>query len=202
MTTVQINKSGQDQVTLSLMQTGSNETSVNLRYNLLDDRLSYMFGVDSLSVPLNNAPISPVTVDTELFSVLRRDVGVWGDDADLSTAFDSRFRTSPNDKHFDVSGFARSLANWARAFNAQQSLEGLVDLRQYGGPSDAADPAAAEVAPLEILPAKTQAELDADGAYNFLSVQVTPDGKLQITGTPNFFNNFIFSMDFTVFNYF
>ena len=55
MTSVSINKSGQDQVVLELMQTGSYETSVNMKNYLLDSGLTYMFSVVSLSVPLNNA---------------------------------------------------------------------------------------------------------------------------------------------------
>ena len=193
MTSISINKSGQDQVVLELMQTGSYETSVNLKNYLLDSGLTYMFSVASLSVPLNNAPISSVTADTELFRVLRRDVDA-AFDSNLATGFDSRFMVSPNDKHYDVSGFARSLANWARGFNVQQSLLGLADLRPYGGPSGGSV-AEAIVPPLEALPALTEAQIDGDvGAYNFHTIQVTPDGKLQVTGTNNFWNNFIIMM--------
>ena len=75
MTQVAINRVGTDSTVLELMQTGSSETSANLRHALLDDKLNYSFSVVALSVPLNRAPIHPVSETTELFRVERRNVG-------------------------------------------------------------------------------------------------------------------------------
>jgi len=200
MTTVQINRVGTDQTVLELMQTGSSETAVTLRHNLLDAKLSYMFSVSSLSVPLNNAPIHPISQAVELFRVERRNVGrsaLAPDQVEALTAGEvAVYSLVPGNKFFDVSAFVRSLANWARGFNIEQSLIGLEDLRLYGGPHDAATADDAEVGPLNILDAMTADQLDPnnadyEGPYNFLNVQLSPDGSLQITGTDNFWNNFV-----------
>ena len=57
MTSYQINKSGIDTITLEIMQSGSYESSVNLKHNLLDDRKDYYMAVEQLSLPLNNVPL-------------------------------------------------------------------------------------------------------------------------------------------------
>ena len=194
MTSVTINKTGQDQVVLELMQTGNNETSVNLRHNLLDDQLQYMFSVASLSVPLNAADISGVNVDTELFVVRRRNVGELRTNIYVTAPFDSDFTLYANMKHYDVSSLVRALANWARGFNNDQSLAGILDPREFGGDSGEASAQSSvdNGIGIEILQPLTQAEINGGQGYNFLSVQVTPDGKLQITGTSSFWNNFHF----------
>jgi len=71
------------------------------------------------------------------------------------------------------------------------TLQGIQDLRLYGGPHDAVDEVAAEIPPLEILPAFNDANLQTYGPYTFLRLEVSSDGRLQIVGTPNFWNNFV-----------
>lgn len=73
MTSYQINKTGIDTVTLEIMQTGSYESSANLRHNLLDDKKDYYLGVEQLSIPLNNVPLCKT--GEELFQIRRRNVG-------------------------------------------------------------------------------------------------------------------------------
>ena len=192
MTTVQINRVGTDQVSLELLQTGSDETSVNLRHNLLDDKLNYMFGVSSLSVPLNNCPINPVDGVQELFRVERRNVGhSQATQAQLDSLIPgaSVFAVLENNKQYDVSALLRNISSFANGFNQEMSLLGMEDLRLYGGPHDAVSAAAAEIPPLQIL--TPLADL-GNGPYMFLDIKVTADGSLQIVGLPNFWNNFVF----------
>ena len=196
MTTVQINRVNTDQVSLELMQTGASETSVNLRHNLLDDKLNYMFAVNSLCVPLNNAPINPVSGTEELFRVERRNVGHSQMtqaqlDSLIADASVSVFSVYENKRMYDVASLIRDLSSFARGFNQSMTLEGIEDLRLYGGFHDAISAAAAEIAPLEILPAMTVQELSIHGAYAFLKMEVSADGRLEILGTPNFWNNFV-----------
>ena len=130
MTTVAINRVNQDQTVLELMQTGKSETSCNLRVNLLDDKLNYMFAVNSLSVPLNRAPLNPVKVYTELFRVRRRNVGASSIvNAQLDLPDWATFAITPN-QFFDIGDLVRKIANFARGFNTQQSLAGLEDIRR------------------------------------------------------------------------
>jgi len=199
MTSVAINRIGTDQVSLQLLQTGSSETSCNLRHALLDDKLSYMFTVEALSVPLNKAPINPVTVPTELFRVLRRNQGLSSlIVAETNMPPDppfSEFLIQPN-QFFDVSALVRTIANWARGFNRGASLLGLEDLRPFGGEHDAISTQAAEIAPLEILQALTEEQMDevgsdVQGGYPFLTIELTSDAALQIVGHNNFWNNYV-----------
>lgn len=194
MTTVQINRVGTDQVSLELLQTGSNETSVNLRHNLLDDKLNYMFAVSNLSVPLNNAPINPVSGVEELFRVERRNVGhSQTTQAQLDSLIPaaSVFAVVEAVKQYDVSALLRNITSFSRGFNQTMSYLGISDLRLYGGAHDAASEGAAEIPPLEILPAMTQDDVAENGPYIFLNIEVSADGSLQIVGTPNFWNNFV-----------
>ena len=75
MTSVQINRIGTDSTELELVTTGSSEASVVLKKNLLDGARKYHFTVTELSVPLSNTPIFPDKIKTELFTILRRNVG-------------------------------------------------------------------------------------------------------------------------------
>ena len=54
----QVNRIGLDEVTLELNTTGTNEAEVNLKVPLLDEKKDYAFCVDSLTLPLNGAPIN------------------------------------------------------------------------------------------------------------------------------------------------
>ena len=186
MTSVQINRVGTDQVTLNLMQTGSDETSVSLRHNLLDEKLSYHFAVTSLTVPLNNAPIFKVAVDTEILRIGRRNAGT-------SLAVDANVTISPgyphyiaddNRKFFDVTTLVRDLNSWARGFEMYQTLLGIPDLAAYGGVGNV------EVGPLIRLPAKDVLGIAATGTYSFLKFKLSPDGRLSVTGSTHFWNNF------------
>ena len=198
MTSVAINRVGTDQVTLELLQTGKNETSVNLRHNLLDDRLTYMFCVSHLSVPLNFAPINPVTGTEELFRVERRNVGHSQAtqaqlDSLLLNPLAYTFSVREANRMYDVAMLIRDLASFCTGFNKEMSLLGIPDLRLYGGPHDAPNAAAAEIPPLEILPPITEQDIAEHGqVYIFLNIEVSADGSLRIIGTPNFWNNFVF----------
>ena len=75
MTSVQINRVGTDSTELELVTSGSNEASIILNKNLLDGSKQYHFACTQLSVPLGNTPIFPDTVNTDLFTVMRRNVG-------------------------------------------------------------------------------------------------------------------------------
>ena len=201
MTSVQINKSGTDQTTIEFMQTGSSETSVSLRHNLLDDKLNYMFTVSNLSVPLNNAPISPVKTETELFRVMRRNVGLSveaGAGNFVSLLPDPNgaiFTISPDNKFSGVSELVRSLTNWGRGFNRNMSLLGMQNLANYGALPDAdMDDLEDDYPYLQVLPPLTVEQFDpavGPGPYNLISFKITPDGSLEIVGTPNFWNNFV-----------
>jgi hypothetical protein len=151
-----------------------------------------MFGVSSLSVPLNNCPINPVSGVQELFRVERRNVGhSQATQAQLDSLIPaaSVFAVLETNKQYDVSALLRNISSFANGFNEGMSLLGMEDLRLYGGPHDAVSAAAAEIPPLEIL--APLADL-LNGPYLILDIKVTADGSLQILGTPNFWNNFVF----------
>ena len=74
MTQYIVNKSGLDEVSLEINQTGGPESSINLKVPLLDDKKSYVFCVDNLIVPLDEAPLFKYDVDV-LFTIERRNVG-------------------------------------------------------------------------------------------------------------------------------
>ena len=84
-----INRTGLDQVTLEMSQTGSSETSVSLRDPLLDESLDYVFCVDHLSVPLASVPITSKT-NKELFRVVRRNASETLN-FDANTALDAMY---------------------------------------------------------------------------------------------------------------
>ena len=69
------NRVGQDSTECELVQFGSNTAECRLQHDLLDGSLSYHFGVTGLSVPLNKIPINPVTVDTPILQLKRRNHG-------------------------------------------------------------------------------------------------------------------------------
>ena len=201
MTSVLINKTGTDQTTIEFMQTGSDETSVSLRHNLLDDKLNYMFSVSNLSIPLNNAPISPVKTQTELFRVMRRNVGqsieanVAHFVSQLPDPNDAIFTVSPDNKQYDVSELVRTLTNWARGFNRNMSLLGMMNLQGYGAdPGADMDDLEDDYPYLQQLPPLVAENFDPNvgpGPYNLISFKISPDGSLEIVGTPNFWNNFV-----------
>ena len=75
--TTTIVRTGTDVVTLEVLQTGSDETTVVLQKidALLDGSKNYHFACTELSVPLENCPMHPLTQQFELFSIIRRNVG-------------------------------------------------------------------------------------------------------------------------------
>jgi len=197
MTTVAINRVNQDQTVLELMQTGKSETSCNLRVNLLDDKLNYMFAVNSLSVPLNRAPLNPVKVYTELFRVRRRNVGASSIvNAQLDLPDWATFAITPN-QFFDIGDLVRKIANFARGFNIQQSLAGMEDIREYGGdanePSDQAALDADDT--LDALEALDVDEMEPGGAveggFPFIQIRLSADASLRFVGSQHFWNNFV-----------
>jgi hypothetical protein len=75
MSTAVFNKTGQDSTEVEFVQFGNAETQTQLRYELLDGEKTYVFGVTSLNVPLQDCPIHPITTQTNLFHIRRRNVG-------------------------------------------------------------------------------------------------------------------------------
>ena len=193
MTTVEINRSGTDQTTLDIFQTGSYESSVALRHDLLDSKLNYHFAVTSLSVPLNEAPIFRLTEAKELFRIERRDTGnTKNADLTLHTPGNAGavvpyrrrvFTINPKKKFFDVSSFVKDLSNFCRGFNMWWTMdtEGNGFNPQAGGYSGVGGP----------LPGRTAAQWGQHGSYLFLTVKLTADGTLQLVGNDYFWNNFV-----------
>jgi hypothetical protein len=73
MTSVLLNRADTDITDLSILQTGSEEATVNLRDALLDGSKDYHFCVSELTVPLQNIDMFGfITHATELFSIHRR----------------------------------------------------------------------------------------------------------------------------------
>lgn len=85
MSSYLINRSGVDQVSVEFMQTGRSETSCSLHNDLLDGTKQYHFCVDSMNIPLNNTPLNKHK-GTELFKILRRNVGTNIELEDLNTS--------------------------------------------------------------------------------------------------------------------
>ena len=194
MTTVEINRSGTDQTSLDIFTTGSNESSVMLRHDLLDSKLQYHFAVTSLSVPLNKSPIFKLSVPVEIFRIERRDVGA-NINQPLTLAVPGNIGVAvgvgtlvirPNVKMYDVSSFVKSISNVMRGFNRHWTLNGFNPTAGgYSGVGAA-------------LPALTEDEMEAQGfPYQFVQVRLTADGTLQLVGSEIFWNNFVFRFTHT-----
>ena len=136
MTSYTINKTGIDTVTLQVQQSGSHESSVNLRHNLLDDKLDYYLGVEQLSVPMNNVPLCKT--GQEFFQIRRRNVGGALDTAaDTTLSFNATIHQAAfvgvQDTYtlarnfYDVSSVIRDLNSFARGFEQVVTLAGLTD---------------------------------------------------------------------------
>ena len=202
MTTVEINRSGTDQVTLEIVQSGSSESSVSLRHDLLDGKKQYNFCISSLSVPLNGAPIFKLTAPVELFRIERRNVGQ-SINADLSLVTTNQsaapgnppvgtpvpdeysvFTIRPDQTYFDVSSFLLTVSNFCRGFN---------DFWTHDQLGNGFDPTDAEYSGVGVpRPGRTAAEMRLQGRYKFLTARMTADGKLQFQGDDTFWNNFVF----------
>ena len=180
MTTVEINRSGCDITSIDLLQTGSNQSEVMLKHDLLDSKLNYHFAVTSLSVPLNRHSIFKLSGVTELFRIERRDVGnSINDDLSLHEPGNNaapvnvgRMYILPNKKLFDIASFVKDIANTLRGFNEHWSEEGFNP--QAGGYSGAGN----------ALPA-------IGGQYHFIEVKISADGTLTLIGSDVFWNNFV-----------
>ena len=201
MTSYQINKSGIDTITLEIMQSGSYESSVNLKHNLLDDRKDYYMAVEQLSLPLNNVPLCKT--GEQLFQIRRRNVGgALGIDADTLLTFNATANqaafTGINDTYtlarnfYDVSSVIRDLNSFARGFEQIVALAGITDLRLFGGVGTALNPGAAVIAPLEVLAPRNAAEIAQLGTYPLLKFRLGVDGTMIIDISPNMMNNFYF----------
>ena len=188
MTTVEINKVGTDYVELEMTQSGSHETNIDLRENLLDGSLNYHFCVTELNVPLSGTPLFPITTPQQLFRVVRRNVG---SAARYATAAEnpndfidplpgvaqySTYSITPEFPFFDVGDFCKDIGRWIRGFNYGVSLDG-VDEDLHGGDGD--------IAP------KNHGDASQD-PYEFLRLSLTCDGSLELTGFPIFWNNYMF----------
>jgi len=192
MTTVSINRSGTDQASIDIFQTGSFESAVTLRHDLLDSKLNYHFAVTSLSVPLNKAPIFKLTAPVELFRIERRDVGnsVAADltlhhpggnlPVDIVPAAVRVFTIRPDTRMYDVTSFVKLISNWTRGFEQYWTLAGFDPTA--GGYSD--DGIA--------LPQLTYAQMEIYNPYDFINIRLTADGTLQFVGSDIFWNNFVF----------
>ena len=75
MSTAVFNRTAQDSTEMEFVQFGNAETQVHLRHELLDGEKTYVFGVTSLNVPLQDCPIHPITSQTNIFQIRRRNVG-------------------------------------------------------------------------------------------------------------------------------
>jgi hypothetical protein len=135
---------------------------------------------------LNNAPIFKVATDTEIVRIGRRNAGtslVVDANVTIAPAYPA-YSADDNRKFYDVTTFVRDLNSWARGFELYQTNIGIPDLAAYGGLGDF------DVGPLERLPAKDAAGIAATGTYSFLKFGMSPDGRLSVTGSSHFWNNF------------
>ena len=189
-----VNRNGLDQVTLEMTTTGRNEASINLKDSLLDERLDYVFCVDSFTVPLDTVPINN-TLNTVLFEVIRRNV-----DESLNNALrtniiapfaDVLYTYTLDRKFFDIASFVRSLNNWARGVERDITTNGLVDFRNYGGPSAAQTAGASIVPPLRALQPRDADEIDQLLTYDMIKFRLGVDGSLVIKMSPDFANSFV-----------
>ena len=190
MTTVEINRSGTDQASIDIFQTGSFESAVTLRHDLLDSKLNYHFAVTSLSVQLNKAPIFKLTAPVELFRIERRDVGNSvaadltlhhpGDPGTVVPAAVRVFTIGPDTRMYDVTSFVKLISNWTRGFEQYWTLAGF-------------DPTAGSYGDGGIaLPQLTYAQMEIYKPYDFINIRLTADGTLQFVGSDIFWNNFVF----------
>ena len=190
-----VNKNGLDQVTLEMTTTGRNEASINLKEALLDERLDYVFCVDSFTVPLDTVPINN-TLDTVLFKVIRRNRGRTLNNAlntDIIAPFaPAQYVYTLDRKFYDVASFVRSLNNWGRGLELDITTNGLVDFTYYGGPHDAQNAGASIVAPLRALAPRDAAGRENYGLYDMVRFRLGVDGSLVIMLSPDFTNNFLF----------
>ena len=195
-----INRTGLDQVTLEMSQTGSSETSVSLREPLLDESLDYVFCVDHLSVPLAGVPITS-KINKELFRVVRRNASETLN-FDANTVLDAMYTYVLTKQFYDVPSFVRDLNRWARTIEQTIAIAGFEDLRQYGYPYvnpaipdpnfDLAVFEGEDVKPLRILVARDQDEINELGRYDFLRFKLAIDGTLMFILSHDFTNNFVF----------
>ena len=194
MSQFQINKSGTDQVSVEFSTTGSSEATVNLKHEILDQRLKYVFCVDSLSLPLNKCPIN-LLANTELFRVQRRNVGASLDvAADVAPLFSAAAHVyTLNRTFFDITTFVQSLNNWARTFELAVTLAGIQDFRLYGKDAGIPNGAGAVDAVLPLLPMelKTPAQVTATGRYDLIKFVLAVDGSLLLQTQSNFSNNYM-----------
>jgi hypothetical protein len=72
MSSAVFNRIGQDSTEVEFIQFSDNETHTTLRDELLDGEKKYVFGITSLNVPLHDCPMHPITEETTLFTVYRR----------------------------------------------------------------------------------------------------------------------------------
>ena len=198
MSNFTVNRNGLDQVTLEFMTTGRSEGSVNLRDALLDESKNYVFCVDHLNAPLDGVPINK-TLGTELFRVLRRNVGQTLDDALTSNLAQDLWVYTLSRKFYDVASFVRSINNWALGVETTITHAGLTDFRHLGGPHDAVSAAASVVPPLRLLGARTDAQIfgdaangvEASGRYDMIRFRLAVDGSLVVQMSHDFVNNYV-----------
>ena len=187
-----INRHGTDQVSIQLMSQGSSEASVNLQNEILDARLKYVFAVDHLNVPLNACPINRVK-NEELFRVIRRNVGL--PLLDVNTTFVGTVLAATQNVYtvtrpfFDVTSFVRDLNNFCIKFELSVTLTGIIDFTGFGGPAGGVAPGI--VPPVQNMPAKDQALIDAEGTYDLIRFKMNIDGSLSVQMHSNFTNNFV-----------
>ena len=213
MTQYIVNKSGLDEVSLEINQTGNPESSINLKVPLLDDKKSYVFCVDNLIVPLDEAPLFKYDVGDVLFTIERRNAGsqfsdLFGlvgaaahvhlgcgtltvDAAGIVTVTDGFGVYAIERNVYDVPSLVADLNNFARGFEIKQSLKGInLDINLYGAHVNV-DLDVDDITPLNQLEALTEAAIREFGTYPLLDFRLLNDGTLVIQGSSDFWGNFI-----------
>lgn len=76
MSSAVFNRIGQDSTEVEMIQFSNSSAHTTLQDELLDGNKTYHFGISSLSVPLQDCPMHPVTTEQILFTIRRRNIGM------------------------------------------------------------------------------------------------------------------------------
>ena len=186
MSTVLINRTGVDQVTLDISQTGRDETSVTLRHDLLDENRTYHLSVTELKADLNKSPIFNYEDDYELFRVIRRNAGENLLVANNTAIVDPRavYTLSKNKHFFNTFAFLDDIQGFARGFSEYITLAGILDFTPYGKVVNTED------AIYQYIPPLTQDQMNNIGSYDMFEFRVNSDNRCIIHGSSTFWNHF------------
>ena len=176
-----INRHGVDQTTIQFQQAGSNETEVTLRDVLLDEKLNYHFCVSSLLVPLDRTPIFEQS-DDFIMRIVRRNVGEEITNANVTLhSFDGQFQAVANDVYLDAQSFFHGIWRFCDQFNQLQGAVGIPALGAYGGINNQDT-------------SGTRFTVAVDAVTNWLSVDLTPDGRVRWKLSSLFTNHFMIEL--------